>query len=243
MRLLIIRHGDPNYEIDSLTERGWKEAKLLSESLIHTKIDYFYCSPLGRAKDTASFTLEKFGKEAKVYDWLQEFPARIDKPDISGDKSIAWDWLPEDWACEPRFFDKDLWKTVPCMMEGHVGELYDEVCRNFDLLLAEHGYVRDGMIYRVEQANDDTLAFFCHYGLGCVLLSHLMNVSPMVLWHGFCAAPTSVSSVYTEERREGKAYFRANCLGDTSHLFVAGEAASKHARFCEMYVNADERHD
>ena len=30
MRLLIVRHGDPDYSIDSLTEKGWKEAEYLS---------------------------------------------------------------------------------------------------------------------------------------------------------------------------------------------------------------------
>lgn len=30
MRLIIVRHGDPNYEIDSLTEKGWREAEFLS---------------------------------------------------------------------------------------------------------------------------------------------------------------------------------------------------------------------
>ncbi len=24
MKLLIVRHGDPDYDIDSLTEKGWK---------------------------------------------------------------------------------------------------------------------------------------------------------------------------------------------------------------------------
>ena len=33
MRILIIRHGDPDYSIDSLTERGWIEAELLSKRL------------------------------------------------------------------------------------------------------------------------------------------------------------------------------------------------------------------
>ena len=33
MELLIIRHGDPDYTIDSLTEKGWKEAEYLSEKL------------------------------------------------------------------------------------------------------------------------------------------------------------------------------------------------------------------
>ena len=50
MRLLIIRHGDPDYARDNLTEKGKREAKLLSEMLAKDKIDYLYCSPLGRAK-------------------------------------------------------------------------------------------------------------------------------------------------------------------------------------------------
>ena len=56
------------------------------------------------------------------------------------------------------------------MMEGHVKEEYDWVTTNFDALLASHGYVRDGLTYRAEHANNDTIVFFCHFGLECVLL-------------------------------------------------------------------------
>ena len=31
MRLMIVRHGDPDYSIDSLTPKGWKEAELLAD--------------------------------------------------------------------------------------------------------------------------------------------------------------------------------------------------------------------
>ena len=27
MKIIIVRHGDPDYSIDSLTEKGWKEAE------------------------------------------------------------------------------------------------------------------------------------------------------------------------------------------------------------------------
>ena len=33
MRLMIVRHGDPDYSIDSLTPKGWKEAELLADRL------------------------------------------------------------------------------------------------------------------------------------------------------------------------------------------------------------------
>ena len=59
MKIIIIRHADPDYARDSLTETGWKEAKALSERLEKLDIAAFYVSPMGRAQDTASFTLQK----------------------------------------------------------------------------------------------------------------------------------------------------------------------------------------
>ena len=119
---------------------------------------------------------------------------------------------------------------------------YDQVTGEFDKVLAEHGYVRDGHYYRVEKANNDTLVFFCHFGLGCVLISHLLSMSPMVLWHNLCAAPSSVTTLTSEERRKGIAGFRMNSYGDISHLYAHDEPPAFAARFCECYDN-DERHD
>ena len=112
----------------------------------------------------------------------------------------------------------------------------------FDRLLASYGYVRDGELYRVEQSNRDNIVFFCHFGLECVLLSHLMNVSPFILWHTTAFAPTSVSTIHTEEREQGTAIFRAAHLGDISHLTAAGMKPSFSARFCETYDTTDQRH-
>ncbi|MDE6915668.1 MAG: histidine phosphatase family protein [Lachnospiraceae bacterium] len=243
MRLLIIRHGDPNYEKDTLTERGWREARLLSERLCKMDIQEFYVSPLGRAQATASCTLEKMNRTAITHTWLREFAPSIQRPDGAGTRTIAWDWLPQDWTGEASFYDRSLWMQQAIMDEGAVGPEYQWVTSNFDSLLAEHGYVRDGGIYLAERANRDTLAFFCHFGLECVLLSHLMGVSPMILWHHTAAAPTSVTTVYTEERREGTAIFRVSSFGDTSHLYAAGEEPSFAARFCETFHDTQEPHD
>ncbi|MBR1970266.1 MAG: histidine phosphatase family protein [Clostridia bacterium] len=243
MKLLIIRHADPDYSIDSLTPQGKIEAQALAEKLVDEKIDYFYCSPLGRAKDTAEYTLKKKGRKIdEIYDWLQEFPPQIQRPDCEHDKG-TWDWLPSHWTKEEKFYLKDEWYNVDVMKGGNVKEEYLKVTNGFDALLEKHGYVRDGNIYRVEKANDDVLAIFCHFGLECVLLSHLIGASPMVLWHGFCAPPSSVTTVYTEERRKGIASFRISGFGDISHLYIKGEKPSFAARFCEMYDNFDERHD
>lgn len=242
MKLLIIRHADPDYSIDSLTPTGWKEAELLSHRISKLDVKAFYTSPLGRAKDTASLSLKKMNREATVCPWLREFDRAIARPD-SDKLIIPWDWLPADWTAVPEHFDYQKWYTTDIMKDGHVKEEYDWVTSELDKLLAKHGYEREGNYYHAVNANNDTIVLFCHFGLECVLLSHLLNISPMQLWHGMCAAPSSVTTLVTEERRKGIAYFRMSSFGDISHLYAGGEGPSFAARFCEAYDNVDERHD
>ena len=242
MKLLIIRHGDPDYVNDSLTGKGWKEAEYLAEMLSKQDIAYFYTSPYGRAKDTASLTLEKMGREAEVLPWLREFDHLINRPDDQSRRRIPWDWLPQDWTQDPRFYDKDEWAENERMQEFEIGEEYRKVTEQLDLLLQKHGYRHEGGCFRVERGNHDTIALFCHFGLGSVLLSHLMNVSPMIVWHYFCAQPSSVTTLVTEERRKGTATFRMLSFGDISHLYAHDEPPAFAARFCECFED-DTRHD
>lgn len=242
MRLLIIRHADPDYERDSLTEKGWREAALLAGRLAPGEYAGLYASPLGRARDTASLTLARLGREAVVCDWLREFHAPISRPDVPDRPMIPWDWLPQDWTRDARFYDPERWHEPEAMAQGRVKAEYDRVAAGLDAILAGHGYEREGRVYRVQRPNHDCLAFFCHFGVGCVMLSHLLGVSPMVLWHGACAAPSSVTTLVTEERREGTASFRMSGYGDTSHLYANGEPPAFSARFCECFAD-DTRHD
>ena len=41
MRLIFIRHAEPDYEHDSLTEKGWREAKLLARRTKDWQVDEF----------------------------------------------------------------------------------------------------------------------------------------------------------------------------------------------------------
>lgn len=242
MKLLIIRHGEPDYEHDSLTEKGWREAEYLAERLSGLNVKEFCVSPLGRAKATARPTLKRANRTATEYDWLREFQAPIQKPNRPGE-SIPWDWLPQDWTAEPNYFRNDKWFETEIMQSGHVEREYQWVCTNLDKFLNEQGYQRENYFYRAHQPNENTIIFFCHFGVECVILSHLLNLSPMPLWHGICAAPSSVTTLVTEERREGIAAFRMTGFGDISHLYAHQEPPSFAARFCETYQNTTERHD
>ncbi len=151
MRLIIIRHGEPDYEHDSLTEKGWREAALLADRISRLEVKEFYVSPLGRAKATASLTLEKMGRTAVECPWLREFAPQIMRPDVPDHTMISWDWLPQDWTGVDEFYRRDLWSTPPMMREATAtdpvtGELrvgiqeeYNWVVRGFDRVLAEHG--------------------------------------------------------------------------------------------------------
>ena len=241
MKILIIRHGDPDYANGTVTEKGAVEAEALSNRLKKLDIKQFYCSPLGRAQDTAKPTLEKMGRTAITFDWLREFNGYVfDKK--SDKERIPWDFMPSFWTKDERFYHKKDWLNTDIMQTGNVKEKYFSVCENLDRLIAEYGYVHEGNIYRVEKENRDTIVFFCHFGVECVLLSHMLGISPMALWHGFVALPSSVTTLITEEREQGIAYFRCNGFGDISHLYANDEPPSFAARFCETYSNMEERH-
>lgn len=257
MRILMIRHGDPDYEHDSLTETGKKEAAFLAEIAGSLHLGDCFVSPLGRAKETASYTLKKLGLQAETLDWLQEFPARLDingsevlqraypdtrKKDGKYAPRIVWDMMPSYYLTHPEYMNREGWRTSEVARHSDIVAAYDYVTEHFDRLLAAYGYVREGMHYRVEKANTDTVTFFCHFGVTCVFLSHLMNVSPFTLWHGTVLAPTSITEIVTEERGQGFAMFRSQRLGDTHHLLAGGTGPSFAARFCETYDNKEQRH-
>ena len=238
MKLIIIRHAEPDYSIDSLTEKGWREANLLADRLEKMQLDHLFCSPLGRAQDTAKPYLERTGRSITVCDWLEEFSGYTFKENSENGRR-PWDQMPAVWTADKDNYDRDKWIKTDLMQSGDVEQKYRWVCNGLDELLSRYGYRKDGDIYRVERENEETVVLFCHFGVECVLLSHILGVSPLPIWHGFVALPSSVTILNTEEREKGIASFRCSRFGDLSHLYAADEPESFAARFCETYSSED----
>jgi broad specificity phosphatase PhoE len=230
MKLILIRHGEPDYSIDSLTEKGWREADMLSERISKLSVSAFYCSPLGRAKDTAKATLQTLQAEAEVLPWLREFRAPVDNG-AGETKTIPWDFMPGYWTNQKELYDRDLWFENERMKTGPVKEEYEKVASGLDEILKKHGYQREGGMYRAVPGSDDTIVLFCHFGVSCVMLSHLLGIPAPLLWQGFFLPPSSVTTLETEERIEDEAYFRCKGMGDTAHLYVKGEPISNAGFF------------
>ena len=257
MKLIFIRHAEPDYSIDSLTEKGFREAALLAERTKNWRVTEFFCSPLGRAIKTSEPTLKNFGRAATTYEWLQEFKVPVSSEGRPDGKTIPWDFLPDYLNKYPELLDsKDWWKT-PVMMSGNVKAEYDKVTAGIDMILAKYGYIREGVSYKTQNTtstseymkyngttlecmknvkdDEPVLVFFCHLGIMLCIISHLINTSPVALWQGFFTPPSSVTVLSAEERYPGLSYFRCQMMGDTSHLYTKGEPVSFYGGFAPPF--------
>lgn len=239
MRLLIIRHGDPDYEHDTVTEKGAREVELLSERLVKEGITKIYCSPLGRARATAAPTCRKLGLEPTIFDWLQEFPAPAVIPPGEERLRCIWNLPPAYWSSFPEHFDREAWRQSPLLRDTDVAERYDRICTAFDAVIAEHGFVRDGMCYHIKSGcenSTETIAFFCHLGLGNCLLAHITGMPLPQWWHTVFLPTSSVSTVYMEKHLPNQpiAIGRVVGIGDVSHLYAGGEPVSSSGLFSKM---------
>lgn len=256
MRLIFIRHGDPDYEHDTITEKGKREVALLTERVCKWKnVTAFYTSPLGRAQATIAPALKKLNRKQETLPWLQEFYYNAISPE-TGERSIMWDLKPEYYTAEERYFHKDLWKETEFIKSGNGAEHYKEVIDGIDEILSRYGYIRDGMMYKVQNPlpnpnwqnpipkwhltsvkaleDKNTLVFTCHLGVMFTVMSHLLNMSPMQLWQGFFVAPTSITILNSEERTSGSAFFRVERMGDTNHLTNGNEPISSSGYFTDV---------
>ncbi|MCQ2425999.1 MAG: histidine phosphatase family protein [Lachnospiraceae bacterium] len=235
MKLFIIRHGDPDYAHDTLTERGWEEARLLGERLMKENITKVFCSPLGRAQATAKPFLEASGMRADTRDFLREFPRPIIEPlpalglGEEERRTCPWDMSPAVFtAFADTLTDPEKWDTLPVNTKGGVDAGVREVKEKWLGLLAELGLERDGYFYRVkegfswEEIDRENVAVFCHMGLGSLLLSDLAHVAPPLFWQMFRVMPTSVSTVLFQRRSDGTVQTKIFSLGDTTHLAPIG---------------------
>ncbi len=258
MKIIFVRHGDPDYEHDTLTEKGIREAKLLSDRTVNWPVTQFYCSPLGRAQKTASYTLERVGREAITHDWMKEFFYPIEDP-VTGRVGVPWDFMPEYWTNIPQMYDREGWKETEIYRSNpELLPAYTQVCEGIDDILATYGYKRTGNHYLNENHSgqaphtapgdaaphtaegsadktDSTIVIFCHLGVTCVMMSHLLGMSPALLFHSLYLAPTSVTILGTEERRGNIAQFRAQVIGDAGHLTKGGEPISAAGYFTDVF--------
>lgn len=209
MEILLIRHGDPDYANDSLTERGRREAQKLAERLRGMPIDRLYVSPLGRAQATVSPTAQAKGLEPVVLDWLRERGIKrgpVYLWEAPGSMFLQQAALPElsDWSLPDG-----------AMPEG--AEQYARVRDGFGTLMAELGYARERHGYRVVRHSDERAAVFCHKGVILTMLADMLHWALPAVFVSLHIHPTGVTHLEMVEE-DGFAHWKALAINDLSHL-------------------------
>lgn len=260
MKLIFVRHGEPDYNSDTLTPAGIEEAKALALRIKNMQIDKVYCSPFGRAKQTASYSLKELNQESITLDWIREFSYPIEDP-ITKRNGVCWDFTPKHLWSDPRLTTPTEWLSVPFINKNKdISNNYDTVIRNFDKLLEGYDYYREDHYYirknvtprfftstvddnnqirkdysRSDEEKEPVLVFFCHLGVICLILSHLVNIPFELITHGFFLPTTSLTILNTEERWENQVSFRVQALGDCSHLLSHGVPISPGGSFANPF--------
>lgn len=217
--MYIIRHADPNYDPDSLTELGHQEAAALAVRLKEFGITHIYSSPFVRATQTAGYTAELLGIPVAEKEWLRELDVRIVQ---NGRSFMIWDTFGEtirDLHPLPTLED---WYRRPPFKNTEIGSYWLGFRAMVDDFTAHHGYTREEGRYRIDRSNDDRIALFCHNGTLLMMLAHLLEIPPSLVWCGFYSWPSSVTDIYFDERSHNWAVPRALFVADVSHLYKNG---------------------
>lgn len=218
MRLVFVRHGEPDYDNDTLTENGLKQAEMTAERLQDEGISAIFSSPMGRAVKTASFTADKLGLDIEKLDFMHEIDwGSKDGSEIAFNGhpwSLSFNLLAEN----PTYLSGSYWKEHPYFKNNKCLDYYLMISKEFDKFLERFGLYRKGALYEAKSECNDTIALFAHGGSGGVMFAHLLNLSfPYVMTalpYGVC----SVSIIEFEPKLKNMVVPRLELFNDMGHL-------------------------
>ena len=227
MLLFYIRHGDPVYEPDILTELGKKQAEALAKRLALYGLDKIYSSTSPRAIQTAQPTCDLLKKEMTLLDFCNEGHAWRDFTITNGEDRV---WLYASQRAKMLFTDSELrqkphlWYEHPAFQAEHdygasVQRMYDKL----DEFLLSHGYehIRGTGRYKAVNPNDDRIAVFAHEGMGMAFLSCLLDIPyPIIATH--FGLNHSGMSVIEFKTHDGISMPKLLTLSSDSHLYRDG---------------------
>lgn len=170
MRIVFVRHGEPDYVHDCLTEAGRRQAAAAAERMAGEGISEIYASPCGRASETAAFTARRLGLPVTTVDYMRE---------------ISWGGpgIPEDghpWTLGDRLLESDFdfraddWREHPYFRDNAATRHFRDISARIDGFLEGFGYRHRSSSFLCETDAERTVALFSHGGSGACALAHLL---------------------------------------------------------------------
>ena len=173
MRIIFVRHGEPDYEHDCLTDRGLVQAEAAAARLEGEGIEEILSSPMGRARQTAQCTARRLRLPVRVLEYMHEISwggegiPHNGHPWTLGECMIA----EEDFD----FYAKD-WRQHPYFEKNAATGYFDMISEGIDGFMSEHGYRHEGSRFFCSEDKEKTVALFSHGGSGACALSHLLTL-------------------------------------------------------------------
>ena len=177
MRIIFVRHGEPDYAHDCLTELGRAQAEAAAIRLKNEGIEEIWSSPLGRALETANAASEALGLPVQTLDFMRE----VTWGSVDGTQIFAGG---HPWAIVDEMVRQGIplnspnWRDFPYFQNNRVVACVDSVEHGIDEWLKQYGYVRNGAYYRhtAEEQAPRTIALFSHGGSSCAAMGHILNL-------------------------------------------------------------------
>lgn len=229
MLFYYIRHGDPIYDPDSLTELGYRQAESVAKRLSLHGIDEIYASTSNRAILTAKPTSEVLKREIVQLDFANEshawndftidaknpdrktfiFHSREAKEAFRTEECRA---LGDRWYDHPEFSaDRERYKTG-----------VERVRRESDAFFESLGYKHLGFgKYEVVNHTSKRVALFAHQGFGMIFLPTILGIPYSDFATRFDMTHSSVT-VIEFANEDGFSYPKMLTLSNDSHIFRDG---------------------
>ena len=223
MILYIVRHGDPIYETDSLTERGRLQAEAVGKRMLAAGIDRIFSSPMGRAKETADPACRLLGLEKQIEPWAHEIEDERLTPFPDGVmKSITV--VQNTYYLENGNIDLPYERSYECpgINQSQMKKAVDYIEANGKDFLERLGYKEEGGVYRILRRNEEKVALFCHAAFARAWLSVLLHIPIHIMWSSFEYTHTGVTVVEFKNNENGITAPRCLCYSDMSHLYAEG---------------------
>ena len=223
-----IRHGDPIYNPDSITELGERQAEALANYLSELKIDKIYSSTSARAHMTAIPTSKKLNLECEMLDWaVEDNSAKYFAVDIGDNKKewCFWDEKTVKNLLSPQALSLGKeWYKADFINFNQFEEgikFFNEKADNF---FKELGLIhdREREVYYVKEPKYENVAFFSHGGFAMAFLSSLLDIPYNIFCTKFMVlSTTSVVTIYFPTNKEVcRPLIMTYC--DDSHLYKEG---------------------
>jgi probable phosphoglycerate mutase len=223
MVLYIIRHGDPIYSTDSLTERGKLQAEAVAKRMQQAGINKIFTSPMGRARMTAEPTCRLLGLDYTVEDWSHEIEDERLTPFPDGKmKSVSL--VQNTYYRENGNILLPYERAYEC--QGINGSKMNEIVPKIEAggrdFLERLGYKEENGVYKILYPNEDRVALFCHSAMGRAWISTLLHIPLHIMWASFAYTHTGVTIIEFANNENGVTAPKCRCYSDMSHLFAAG---------------------